>query len=266
MLGLMEEEDPYRVPASAYRPAAVESIGGNFYYEKDPHGLTRFVVLMLWLNIATLLVAILFEGLQLSMILGGDVSDAAWEENYNRQRAIGIVYLLIYLVTAVPFAMWIYRANVNSRGFGAHGMKFSAGWSVGWYFVPIGNLFMPFRSMREIWQISGNPHGWQRVPVGRLVYCWWGLWLGGSLLGQVLRFWPQLNLRDWTVTTVGYIIMDVIMIILSVVAIKLLRQVIANQDALVGGNRGIQIPTSHIRRQNPPDTLRQRSLDSSDPY
>lgn len=265
----MGEEDPYRVPATAFQPAAVESVGGSFYYQKEPHGLTRFVVIMLCLNIAVLLVAILFEGLQLAMILREEMLDAVWEANYNRQRAIGIIYLLIYVVTAVPFGMWIYRANENSRGFGAEGMKFSAGWSVGWYFIPIANLFMPFRSMREIWQISRNPHGWRSFPVGRLVSCWWALWLGSSLLGQVLRFWPQLNARDWTVTTVGYILLDVVLITLAVMAIKLLRQIVANQDILVGGNRGVPSPAPAVQppgADSGPRTLRERSLDSSDPY
>ncbi len=85
------------------------------------------------------------------------------------------------LTTAVLVSKWIYRANCNARALGASGMAFSPRAAVGWYFVPVANLWKPYQAMKEIWQASVSPFGWRRQPVSWLVPCWW-LLLG--LLGS----------------------------------------------------------------------------------
>ncbi len=71
--------------------------------------------------------------------------------------------------------MWVYRTNRNGRALGARGMKYTPCWSVGWFFVPIANMFMPYWVMKEIWQVSSppSPMAWRQKTVSPIVALWW---------------------------------------------------------------------------------------------
>jgi hypothetical protein len=92
------------------------------------------------------------------------------------------------LVTAILFLAYMNRANKNARALGAEGMQFTPGWCVGWFFVPIMNLFRPYQAIREIFQASdpkSSPAGWKLAHAPGVVGLWWGVWLVGNFLGQV---------------------------------------------------------------------------------
>lgn len=59
--------------------------------------------------------------------------------------AVGSLDSFIGIAIMVVFLCWVYRANYNCRQWGAAGMRFTPGWSVGWFFVPIMNLFRPLQ-------------------------------------------------------------------------------------------------------------------------
>ena len=91
--------------------------------------------------------------------------------------------MVVTLGTAITALMWIHRANYNARQLGASGLKFTPGWAVGWYFIPIASLWKPYQAMKEICQASFNPSGWWDEDAPSLVPLWWALWLvtlGGS--------------------------------------------------------------------------------------
>ena len=85
-----------------------------------------------------------------------NVSDAEFyavaDANDSRQAIVGLLYLAIYLVTVVVFLMWQYRVRKNADDIGTTGLRFSPGWVVGWWFVPIMNFFRPYQVMKELWQ------------------------------------------------------------------------------------------------------------------
>jgi hypothetical protein len=98
---------------------------------------------------------------------------------------MAIAHVLIFILTAIAFLGWIYRANTNARALGARGMQFTPGWSIGWYFIPILSFWKPYQAMKEIWQASKSPDSWSsQDPVAPLVSNWWTLWLAANFLGQ----------------------------------------------------------------------------------
>ncbi len=113
-------------------------------------------------------------------------AEAAGEASDVRQRVIGVAQLVTFLVSGVLILRWIYRANAAARALGASGMEFTPGWAVGWYFIPIANLWKPFQAMREIWQASSNPSSWRNQPVPATLGWWWTTWLVSSFLGNVM--------------------------------------------------------------------------------
>src|SRR5579863_1150161 len=87
----------------------------------------------------------------------------------------------IPLILAIVVFFWIYRAAVNARRLGAANLRHSPGWAVGWFFVPIANLGMPYRAMGEIWRASADPARWQEQRVPSLLRWWWFLGLFASI-------------------------------------------------------------------------------------
>jgi hypothetical protein len=113
----------------------------------------------------------------------GDFTEEEAESNDARQAVLGVGVTGLYLVCAVVFAMFLHRANRNARALGAEYMKFTPGWTVGWFFVPFANLFKPYQAAKEIWEAS-RPDGGLPVTSSVLVL-WWGSWLASNVTGQL---------------------------------------------------------------------------------
>lgn len=92
---------------------------------------------------------------------------------------------VIFFGSAIAVAMWIHRAHANLREAGVEGLKFTPGWAVGWYFIPIAFLFKPFQAMRELWTESHQTHDSFSAPAPGPLALWWGFWIGGNLIANV---------------------------------------------------------------------------------
>ena len=88
-----------------------------------------------------------------------------------------IVYRIVFLVTAYYFARWILQAQRNVLALGARGLRMSPGWAVGWFFVPIWNLWRPYMAMVDLWRASHRPADWNTVTVPDLLPKWWAAWI-----------------------------------------------------------------------------------------
>jgi hypothetical protein len=106
---------------------------------------------------------------------------AATAANELREGAVGTLLTNVYFGVAFVFAVWTYRVNTNIHALGSNNLRFTPGWAVGWYFIPVANLWMPYQVMRELWLASNNPAGWQAKPTGKLLRWWWASWLASVL-------------------------------------------------------------------------------------
>ena len=77
------------------------------------------------------------------------------------------------IAAGVAFLMWTYRASQNLVAMGVQ-LRYSSGWAVGCWFIPIISLFRPYQAMKEIWKRS-HPNRYD--PDALLVDVWWALWL-----------------------------------------------------------------------------------------
>jgi hypothetical protein len=227
-----DSENPYKTPEASLVGAVTESIQGAFRFVKDPNGLAKFVVFMLWLNLFIEVYALLSNGAQYSL-LSSDYPDAEATANDQRQELINSISVLIYFVTAIPFGMWIYRAALNSHGFGARNLTVTPGWAVGWYFIPFANLVKPYYAMKEIFQVSINPENWQTAQPPATLRWWWGLWIGTSIAGAVLGKLPSTTVEQLQIQTLVSIGVGIGGILLDLVAIKLVKTITQNQNDLV---------------------------------
>lgn len=98
-----------------------------------------------------------------------------------------LIYLGVYIVTAVFFLRWVFVANRNARALGASDMHHTPGWSVGWYFIPIAHLWKPYQAMKEIY-LASNPdaaENWKEGKSPGFLPLWWAIWICGNIVGQI---------------------------------------------------------------------------------
>jgi hypothetical protein len=204
-------------------------------FAKDATTLTRFLKAMLWILIGATVLSLASDVLQMQLLNSGSFSTTEAEANDTRQRVVGIIYLLAYVVTGVAFLKWIHRANFNVRGFGAQNLQFTPGRSIGYYFIPFLNLVRPYRAMKEIWQASKNPDEWSSQSAPSILGWWWALFLISGFLGQMsFRLSMQANnIATLSTSTVVSIVSELVEIPLCLVALTLVTNIFRMQEGLV---------------------------------
>jgi len=155
---------------------------------KAPTTLTKWLKALLVIGII-LAAAAVYSGWRQYLFLNA-VKNSAYssEEQLNadaqandlRQSIIGLSQVAIFITTLVFFFIWVHRANYNARKLGVQNMKFTPGWSVGWYFIPIANLWKPYQAMKEVWNGSNafNKSG------GFILGLWWLLWIVSGMFSK----------------------------------------------------------------------------------
>ncbi len=110
---------------------------------------------------------------------------------------LSLYQLLVRWTAAMPaistlcLLFWIFRANKNARALSiqslaTRSLENSAGWAVGWFFVPVANLWKPFEVMREIYKASRTPHDWRKAQGASIVGWWWAIHIFGNLFSVFL--------------------------------------------------------------------------------
>lgn len=79
-------------------------------------------------------------------------------------------------------ALWVWRAHANLRDLGLAELVYAPTWAAASWFVPMINLVVPPRAMRELWRRSAgeDPSGTQK-PVAAINGWQWCL-IGGAVL------------------------------------------------------------------------------------
>ena len=162
------------------------------------------------------------------------VADAEIDASELRQGFIALLRFGLLMPLMVIFCCWIYRANANARSLGADDMNYTPGWSVGWFFVPLMNIFKPFKVMKEIWQASSPniKESWQVQTVSALVPAWWALWLLSQFTGQAATrmSFNASSFDQLSNASTVMLVSDCIDIPLSIVILMIIRAIHDNQQ------------------------------------
>ena len=209
----------------------------SYQFVLDPTGLTKFLRRLLWISVAIACIALVDDVVEFVQVQVGQLTPDQVATNDPIQGIIGLLQSGLGIVTGITFLKWIYRAYKNIQGFGAEGLRFSPGWAVGYYFIPILSLIRPVQVMNEIWRASDDPRDWPRRPGSWVIVSWWTLFLIYTGVTQVsLEIAIQASTNDqWTLAAVLAIAGDLFSIPLSIAALRLVTEVYRRQKALVEG-------------------------------
>ena len=154
----------------------------------------------------------------------------------DRVVATGLLQMACYVLCMVAFLAWYGRAYRNLSRLGARGLRWSNGWAIAYWFIPIANLFRPKQVVNDIWRASDpdlpKGAGWGgRVPA--VIHWWWALWLISSFAERIL-FSRSMEAGDSPSEFVSlsqtYIVWDLIDVIPAALAFLVVRKITARQE------------------------------------
>ncbi len=148
----------------------------------------------------------------------------------------GLGQFFVYIVAAVAFCMWFYRAHKNLKIWRIPGLKYSPGWAVGYFFIPILNLFRPYQIAQEIWKasdpqvtIEAGPQ-WHDNKGSSVVGAWWTFWIVANIVGQIAFRLNMSNIADPKGFLFVSIASDFLSIIAAAFAILVVLRIHARQS------------------------------------
>jgi hypothetical protein len=190
--------------------------------------LTRFTNVLVWMlriGAALALLNLWSSWLQLDL-LSRTFTPAEGAANDQREQMVNAAASLLMLATFFVFGRWIVLAHRNLPAMGAQRLEMRPGWAVGWFFIPIANLWKPYQAMRSLWRSSHSVYRPELQESTWVLPTWWTLWLISSFLGNAsMRL--QLSARslsDYTALTGVAIAEAIVRIVLCLVAAVLVAR------------------------------------------
>ena len=151
----------------------------------------------------------------------------------------GLVTIAALLFAGVAFICWLHRARTNVDAFGGAWMKWGPGWTIGSWFVPIGNLVIPILVMNEIDRATdGHVGGWRlRRPARGVVTLWAILWTAFLILDRVTTF-ATFDAAHSGGALAFTVLTAAVEVGAAVCAILVIRRITTGQDALLSAPVG----------------------------
>jgi hypothetical protein len=164
---------------------------------------------------------------------GRFVSEAEALASDDRVRTVAVIGLVINVVTIVAWLVWQHRGQRNLSRLGVRHLAFTPAWAVGWWFVPIANLWKPFQSVRELWRVSKTGVDdalWAGERTWPVIGWWWGVWLASNLtLRLSVSMDRQATIDDYISSDNVGLFREALSIAAAILAIVVVRSITRRQ-------------------------------------
>lgn len=158
---------------------------------RSPRGLATATTVLLAVSAAAALF-LAGTGLYAGAVLrNGSYPDAGAEESFTLPDMLmalaSVIRVPLLIATAVVFIIWFHRVHRNGAIFDPGAITESGGWAIGSWFIPAGNLFLPYRTAKQIWAASLQlgPDGAHRPVSTAPVTSWWVLWAASLIADRI---------------------------------------------------------------------------------
>jgi hypothetical protein len=207
---------------------------GRYGVFRDNRIFTTILVVLLIMHLIGDLVLGILAGLELAQLSapGGEAHFYGDDLSALDMAMIfaGLGYLLMVFVTIVIFCIWKNRTCKNAWHLAPDAMTFTPAWAVGWYFIPIANLWKPFGAMREIIRVSCPVK-----PPLTLAGWWWALWIITSITSQIsFRAALGEDLDTYLISNYVDVCSTPLAVALDIILLVLVRRITRDQLKQVG--------------------------------
>jgi hypothetical protein len=178
----------------------------------------------------------------LHRIQAGEVIDLGQADDADTAlQAVTSVQSLTFIATVVVWCIWQHRAQRTAIELAGGGLTFTPGWAVGWWFIPIANLWKPFQAVRELWKASHGGDAWRTMVTWPVIGWWWASWIvsnlvtwaairGGGLGTGTGTSGPQITAEDVISSDRWELVSLPLGVVAAILAIMIVRSVGRAQD------------------------------------
>ncbi len=153
------------------------------------------------------------------------------------QALLAVLEMPIYLFTVVFFLIWLHRAYGNLFQLKATNITYSTTWAVGYWFLPIVNLFRPFQVVREIWRES-NPDidPYLRILPNNsntqtFLSAWWAFWILSNVATNIsVRMFEVKDLEMQQTVGFAFMLSGALTLAAAIFAILVVRSISERQE------------------------------------
>ncbi|MGE5624613.1 MAG: DUF4328 domain-containing protein [Bacillota bacterium] len=159
--------------------------------------LKRWIKIPLFIYVGALVIECLAAVLAIFFLSG-----AAPDENAQRGAGLSLVLmggmalieLVMNLAVAVLFLRLLYKAVQKAQGFATPFTYVSPGWAVGYWFIPLMNLYRPFEVVKALFKACAEQAGGKPTAGEQLLGAWWAMFLLSNIVGfMVARMDTDMN-------------------------------------------------------------------------
>lgn len=235
------------------RPPAYPVAGGR---QEISRGLSGTLQGFLWTAAGASLLTALMAMIGLSAFyewrdarFGSAAESRALADMVDADDAIGGFAGLGWIIGIVVFVLiiiWMNQAHKVSQSRWSGLRKWSSGWTVGAWFIPVANLLIPKLVLSEVERIgaapsspSGQvPDGWQDQPVWSGGVIWWLSFVAGMLATSIgSSLYTDLDDRFWEAGYWLLILGSLSSALAGVLGALYVRRITRSFDAIPGGSQ-----------------------------
>ena len=200
----------------------------------------KIAQLFIWIVMALDVVSIFSSYSQYNLLKSlqnnEEVTDQMLNSNDTRQQIIGILYFIVFIISAVTFIQWFRRAyyNLNIRTNCNH----SEGWASGSWFVPIISLYRPYQIMKEMstktTQLIKSKNSDYLESNTMTIGLWWTLWIVSNYIGNyaLKSAFKAETIENYINSTTGDIILSIIGIPLAVITVMIIKSYALKEEEI----------------------------------
>ncbi|MFC8715955.1 DUF4328 domain-containing protein [Kitasatospora sp. NPDC057198] len=134
----------------------------------------------------------------------------------------------MFLGAVVGFLLWFRRSRLNAEFLAPGSWRYSAGFAVGAWFVPLVMWWIPRRIALDIWRASPPATGaW-------VVDAWWAAWVGNAFCTVLAQQFGERFYGYTLLGQAGYVAAAVLVVVM-------IRQVSARQEAAFRASRPVAV-------------------------
>ncbi|MGW0870986.1 DUF4328 domain-containing protein [Streptomyces sp. NPDC002740] len=104
----------------------------------------------------------------------------------HRSGFVSMIFLYLMTLAIVLFLVWLARSRRNAQELSPRASVPGRGWTIGAWFIPVVNFFVPRRLVLDIGRASSL--SWEQKRDTTLVNLWWGAWITHA---AVLALWGR---------------------------------------------------------------------------
>lgn len=222
-------------------PTRAPEAGATVGPYRTNRGLVRWIVGLLGVIAVVALIELGLRAFHLSLIgrarSGVSVSFAQGKASADRVDAVAVLQSVIFLTIAVLWLIWQHRAQRNLSALGASNLKYRPGWAVGWWLIPVANLAVPYRTVRELYKASAPDAGaldWVTMRTSALLPIWWLAFVGrvvASVIAASVAPGRRPTLAQLSQQQTAYLVADALLAVAAVLAILVVRSIDRRQEA-----------------------------------